>query len=77
VADFFMRFSDGHEEVVDTKGMPDSVALLKRKMFWYHFPTVDYRWVVFSQIDGGWRSYEIVKKNRAERKKLKSKEKCN
>lgn len=36
VADFYMEYADGHIEVVDTKGCPDSVAKLKRKLFWYH-----------------------------------------
>ena len=71
VADFFIVFKDGHEEVVDTKGCPDSVAILKRKMFWYNFPNVNYKWVCFSKIDGGWCDYEYVKKQRAKRKRNK------
>ena len=47
VADFFIVYKDGHEEVIDTKGCPDSVALLKRKLFWYKFPEVDYKWVTW------------------------------
>ena len=47
VADFFIIYKDGHEEVIDTKGCPDSVALLKRKLFWYKFPEVDYKWVTW------------------------------
>lgn len=71
VADFFIVYKDGHEEIIDTKGCPDSVALLKRKLFWYKFPDVDYKWVCYSKIDGGWCDYEYVKKRRAERKKQK------
>lgn len=71
VADFFIIYKDGHEEVIDTKGCPDSVALLKRKLFWYKFPDVDYKWVCYSKIDGRWCDYEYVKKRRAERKKQK------
>ena len=71
VADFFIVYKDGHEEVIDTKGCPDSVALLKRKLFWYKFPDVDYKCVCYSKIDGGWCDYEYVKKRRAERKKQK------
>jgi len=71
VADFFIVFRDGHEEVIDTKGCPDSVAILKRKMFWYHFPNINYKWVCFSKIDGGWCDYEYVKKQRAQRKRNK------
>lgn len=73
VADFFIRHKDGREEVIDTKGCPDSSALLKRKLFWYVYPTVPYRWMCYSKIDGGWVDYEIVKKNRAERKRQKKK----
>ena len=71
VADFFLIFKDGHEEVIDTKGCPDSTALIKRKMFWFHYPTIDYRWICYSKIDGGWCDYEDVKRARAERKRRK------
>ena len=71
VADFFIVYKDGTEVVIDTKGCPDSVANIKRKLFWYRYPDVDYRWVTFSLIDGGWCSYDYVKKQRAARKKAK------
>ena len=71
IADFFVRYKDGHEEVIDTKGCPDSTALLKRKLFWYHYPNVIYRWICYSKIDGGWCDYEFVKKQRAARKREK------
>ena len=73
VADFFVRYKDGHEEVIDTKGCPDSTAILKRKLFWYHYPDVIYKWICYSKIDGGWCDYEYVKKQRAIRKREKSK----
>ena len=69
VADFFVRYKDGHEEVIDTKGMPDSVAKLKRKMFWFRYPDVIYRWVSYSKIDGGWCDYDFLKQQRAARKR--------
>lgn len=71
VADFFIVYKDGKEVVIDIKGCPDSVALLKRKLFWYKYPNVQYDWICYSCIDGGWCSYEYVKKQRALRKKLK------
>lgn len=71
VADFFIVYKDGTEVVIDTKGCPDSVANIKRKLFWYKFPDVDYRWVTYSGIDGGWCSYEYVKKQRAIRRKAR------
>ena len=71
VADFFVRYRDGHEEVIDTKGMPDSVAKLKRKLFWFKYPDIIYRWVSYSKIDGGWCDYDFLKQQRAARKRDK------
>lgn len=71
VADFYIEYSDGHKMVVDTKGCPDSVAKIKRKMFWYCYPELDYRWICYSLKDGGWCDYEVVCKARKERKKAK------
>lgn len=73
VADFFIVYKDGHEEVIDTKGCPDSVAILKKKMLFYHYPDIDYKWICYSKIDGGWCEYDKVKKQRAERKRNKNK----
>jgi len=71
VSDFTVVYKDGHEVVYDVKGMPDSVALLKRKLFWHKYPDVDYQWMSLSLIDGGWVPYEVVKQGRKERKKNK------
>ena len=71
VADFFIRYADGREEVIDTKGCPDTSAILKRKLFWYKYPDATYIWVGYSRIDGGWVPYETIKKGRSERRKLK------
>ena len=65
-----------HKYVIDTKGMPDSTAKLKAKLFHYKFPNIDYYWVSYSKIDGGWVTYEKLKAARANRKKLKSGGKC-
>lgn len=62
VADFFIVYKDGHEEVIDTKGCPDSVAILKRKLFWYRYPTVDYKWITWIKKIGGWIEYDEYKK---------------
>lgn len=58
VCDFFLRYADGHEEVIDIKGCPDSVAKLKRKMFWFIYPNIDYKWLKFVKKYGGWIEYE-------------------
>lgn len=71
VADFYMKYSDGREEVIDIKGFADATALLKRKLFWYTFPELDYYWLCYSACDSGWIKYEDLKRARAERKKAK------
>lgn len=62
VADFYIVYKDGREEVIDTKGYGDQVAILKRKIFWYHYPNVDYKWVTYVKKYGGWIDYEEYKK---------------
>ena len=71
VADFYIEYTDGHKEVIDTKGLPDSVALLKRKMYWYHYPDVDYKWITYVKKYGGWLDYDTAKKLRSQEKKNK------
>lgn len=66
VADFFIRYKDGTEEVIDTKGCPDSTATLKRKMFWYSYPDTNYKWMTWVKKYGGWLEYEQCKKLRAQ-----------
>lgn len=75
VADFYIKYADGHEEVIDIKGFADATALLKRKLFWYTFPELNYYWLCFSIKDGGWVKYEDLKKARAARKREKKAEK--
>ena len=70
-ADFYVVYSDDREEVIDIKGCPDAVAILKRKLFEYVFPGIKYVWISFSKIDGGWITYEDVKAARKKRRKQK------
>ena len=72
VADFFIEYRDGHTEVIEIKGCPDSTALLKRRLFLYKFPDLTLRWITYSGIDGGWCEYQTVAANRRKRKKLKT-----
>lgn len=74
VADFYMVFRDGSIKVVDTKGCPDSVAILKRKLFWFKYPGIDYQWMAYVEKYGGWNTYEYIKKQRALNKLAKKKE---
>ena len=72
IADFVITYKDGHVEVHDTKGLPDSTATIKKKIFHYVYPDVIYKWIGFSKKDGGWLEYKDIKKARAKRKKEKS-----
>ena len=69
VADFYVEYNNGCVEVIDVKGCPDSVALLKRKLFWYRYPDIKYSWVTYSKKWGGWVDYDVVKKLRKEEKR--------
>ena len=71
VADFQMLYSDDHEEVVDTKGFPDNVAPLKKKMFYYHFPDIDFKQMAYCKKYGGWLEYSELQKLRKGNKKEK------
>lgn len=71
VADYVITYNTGLTEVIDIKGYPDSVALQKRKMFWYKYPDVSYRWISYSKQDGGWIEYEDLKKARTTRKRVR------
>ena len=71
VADFFIRYKDGAEEVVDTKGMPDSIAKLKRKLFLYKYPDINYKWLTYIKKFGGWIEYNEYQRLKREEKKLK------
>ncbi len=71
VADFYIEYSDGRAEVIDTKGFPDSMAKLKRKMFLFKFPGVDYRWMSYVKKYGGWIDYESLEALKKEAKKNK------
>jgi hypothetical protein len=75
VADFYLQYSDGHEEVIDIKGFPDSVAKLKRKLFWYVYPELTYKWLSYVKKYGGWIEYdERARLKRAEKKTKKNHE---
>lgn len=69
VADFYVEYSNGEIEVIDTKGFPDNTAKLKRKLFWYKYSNIKYSWISYSKMDGGWILYEELKKKREERRK--------
>lgn len=68
VADYWVKYSDGHEEVRDTKGSgryADPVAKLKRKMFWARYPDIDYEWI-YKDRKGNWVIWEDYRKGKME-----------
>jgi len=71
VADFVVTYSDGSVKVIDTKGLPDATAKLKKKLFHYKYPNINYVWMAYSKIDGGWMEYKDIEKARKQRKKEK------
>lgn len=73
VADFVLTYKDGHEDVIDVKGMPDHVAPMKRKLLLYKYPHINFYWVAYSKIDGGWKTYEYIQSQRRKRRKEKQK----
>lgn len=70
-ADFYIEYADGRAEVIDIKGMADSVAKLKRKLFYYKYPDVNYVWITYVKKFGGWVLYDDVQKLRRQEKKNK------
>ena len=74
VADFYVKYKDGHEEVIDIKGFPDAVAKLKRKLFWFAYPEITYKWLSYVKKYGGWIEYDERAKLKRAEKKMKQKE---
>ena len=71
VADFYVEYSDGHSEVIDIKGCPDATAKIKRKLFWYRYPKLDYLWISYVKKFGGWGNYDDFNRLRKEAKRKK------
>lgn len=64
VADFYVEYADGSNKVIDIKGMADSVAMCKRKLFWYKYPETDYQWITYVKKYGGWISWDEARRQR-------------
>jgi hypothetical protein len=78
-ADFVITYNDGREVVVDIKGFPEPVARLKRKIFQYKYPDIDFQWVTYSvKYLNGWGLYDdFVKASKASEIKKNKKEEEN
>jgi len=77
-ADFIIYHLDGKPEIVDIKGYPTPVSLLKRKMFIKNFPQSKLIWLSYVKKYSGFIDYfDLMKIRRENRKKkalLKSKQ---
>lgn len=49
-------YKSGKEKIIEIKGFPTDVALLKRKLFLFKYPNVDYTWITF-KVRSGWVDY--------------------
>jgi len=75
VADYWIKYPDGHEEIKDTKGaglLVDSVAKIKRKLFYHRYPDLDFEWITWSK-ETGWINWDILMKMKRDKKKAKKK----
>jgi hypothetical protein len=72
VADFVIYYTNGEVLVVDTKGLPDATAKLKKKLMDFNYPDLNYIWVGYSKIDGGWLEYSELEKRKKKRKQEKT-----
>lgn len=70
VADFYIEYSDGRVEVIDIKGCPDNTAKLKRKLFWFRYPEINYLWVSYIKKYGGWGNYDDFTQLRKDAKRI-------
>lgn len=75
VADFWIKYKDGHEQIIDVKGMADTTALLKRKLMWYKYPELDYIQMTYNKKwannESGWIDYDELQKIKRDTKKNK------
>lgn len=70
-SDFNIIWNDNTEQVFDTKGMPDSTSLIKRKLFWKRYPDLNLTYICRNLKFGGWVEYDELKKLRRDEKKIK------
>ena len=74
VADYVISFADNRQIVVDVKGLPDTTAKLKRKLFEYKFRDIPFYWYCHSIKYGNgngdnWITYDELEKRRKSDKK--------
>lgn len=73
-----MRFStdkSGTIKVVDIKGRETADFKLKKKMFFYFYPDLDFRCVQWDGTQQAWRDLDDINKDRRARKRIRNKKK--
>lgn len=73
-----MRFStdkSGTIKVVDIKGRETADFKLKKKMFFYFYPNLDFRCVQWDGTQQAWRDLDDINKDRRARKRIRNKKK--
>lgn len=62
-ADFVVTKADDTVVVVDVKGLATPEAKLKRKMFWFCYPDVNYIWIGYSKATG-WCNWDELQRRK-------------
>lgn len=68
-SDFEVHYADGHVEIIDTKGIETADFKIKKKMFAYKYPTLDFRVII--KTKEGWVPYDEYQKTKRRKKKEK------
>ena len=67
IADFYIVYADGSREVIDVKGMKTPEAQIKRKMMWYVYPDINFKWITYINKSLGWVEYDEAQKIKRKR----------
>lgn len=72
-ADFEIKYSwlSQNIEVIDVKWMATEVAKIKRKLFLYRYPSIEFKWVCYVKMMWGRVSYDDNHKRLMDNKKSK------
>ena len=67
IADFYIVYADGSREVIDVKGMKTPEAQIKRKIMWYVYPDINFKWITYINKSLGWVEYDEAQKIKRKR----------
>lgn len=74
VADYWLKYNDGRVQVRDIKGsgyLVDPVAKIKRKLMYYYYPNLDFKWICYSKSTNSWVDWDkfMAEKRAAKKEK--------